>query len=245
MIYLLDTNVCIGYWRGQNLSVVRRLAAMSPPGLLPKEEPADTALDGDTLDFQYHYPILPDSIISRFIVLMHEKIHQQTYWRSGVMLTYREGKSPCNIARVKADPADAKIFISIDGRETTRRSFLAMIRDVFTRIHTSFGNLDVGEWVPVPNHPDHSPLDYQELLGLEEMGIRDYPIGKLKLKVNIRQLLDGYESIESRQRKRLGDEGRSLYPPEYHIYGDYIGGDKVGNDKVGNDKIGHDKIQNN
>jgi internalin A len=179
---------------------------------------------------------------------MHEKIHHQTYWRSGVMLFHTEGKDPCNLARIKADPADAKIFIAINGRATTRRSFLTLIRDVFTRIHNSFGNLEVGEWVPVPGHPDHPPLDYQELLGLEEMGIREYPIGKLKLKVDIRQLLDGYESIESRQRKRLGDEGRDFYPPEYHshfhIDGDYVGGDKVGNDKVGNDKIGRNKIQN-
>jgi internalin A len=211
------------------------------PGLLPKEEPPDTTLADDTLEFQYHYPILPDSIISRFIVLMHEKIHNQTYWRSGVMLFHTEGKETCNIARIKTDPADAKIFISINGRETTRRSFLAMIRDVFNKIHNSFGNLGVTEWVPVPAHPDHPPLDYQELLGLEEMGIREHPIGKLKIKVNIRQLLDGYEAIESRQRKRMGEEGRFLHP-EYHIYGDFIGGDKVGNDKVGSDKIGRDKM---
>ncbi|TAH14728.1 MAG: GTP-binding protein, partial [Oscillatoriales cyanobacterium] len=45
------------------------------PGILPKEEPENTELEGETLEFQYHYRILPDSILSRFIVLMHEKIH--------------------------------------------------------------------------------------------------------------------------------------------------------------------------
>jgi hypothetical protein len=42
-----------------------------------------------------------------------------------------------------------------------------IIRDVFSKIHNSFSNLEVSEWVPVPGYPDHPPLDYQELLGLE------------------------------------------------------------------------------
>jgi len=175
------------------------------PGLLPKEEPQETNLDGDILEFQYHYRVLPESIVSRFIVLLHDKIYNNTYWRSGVMLAYTEGTESYNIARIRADLEDKKISIAISDRPSTRRSFLMMIRDVFNKIHNSFGNLDVSERVPVPDHPDHPPLDYQELLGLEAMGITDYPIGKLGIKVNVRQLLDGYESVEARQRHRMGD----------------------------------------
>jgi internalin A len=175
------------------------------PGLLSKEEPEDTRLEGDTLEFQYHYRILPDSVISRFIVLTHHKIYDQKYWRSGVMLHYSEGSELYNIARIKADPEDKKIFISVSGRESTRRSFLLMIRDVFTNIHRTFANLEVSEWVPVPGYPDHPPLDYQELLGLEAMDEQEHAIGKLRIKVNLRQLLNGYEPIELRQRRRMGD----------------------------------------
>ncbi len=60
------------------------------PGILPKEEPEETELEGDTLEFQYHYTVLPDSVISRFIVLTHDKIHKQTYLRSGVLIAYTE-----------------------------------------------------------------------------------------------------------------------------------------------------------
>lgn len=60
----------------------------------------------------------------------------------------------------------------------------------------------MSEWVPVPDYPNHPPLDYQELIGLEKMGETELPIGKLGIKVNIRQLLNGYESIESRQKQR-------------------------------------------
>ncbi|NJL90622.1 MAG: GTP-binding protein [Coleofasciculaceae cyanobacterium SM2_1_6] len=200
------------------------------PGLLPKDEPEDTELEGETLEFQYHYQVLPPSIISRFIVLTHEKIHNQTYWRSGVMLEDKEGKETLNIARIKTDPEDKKIFITISGREQTRRSFLKTIRDVFKKIHNSFANLEITEYVPVPNHPDHPPLDYQELLGLEDMGESEVKIGKLKLKINLRQLLDGYESLIDRQ-KHLGN-----YIKEQNNYYQYGDGDNFVGDQVGHDK---------
>ncbi len=222
------------------------------PGLLPKDEPEDTGLEGETLEFQYHYQVLPQSIISRFIVLTHEKIHNQTYWRSGVMLEDKEGQEVFNIARIKADPEDKKIFITISGREQTRRSFLKTIRDVFKKIHSTFTNPEITEWVPVPHHPDHPPLDYQELLGLEEMKVQEYPIGKLKTTINIRQLLDGYEDINSRQRSRRGDRFDKDFEIEdemglnIHIHdrrsktiinqngeGDNFGGDRVSRDKIG------------
>jgi internalin A len=172
------------------------------PGLLPKEEPENTDLGQNCLEFQYHYRILPESIISRFIVLNHEKIYEQTYWRSGVILFNQEASEICNLACIKADFEDKKIFITINRREQTRRLFLALIRDTFQKIHHTFANLEVSEWVPVPDYPNHPPLDYQELIGLEKMGETELPIGKLGIKVNIRQLLNGYESIESRQKQR-------------------------------------------
>ena len=193
------------------------------PGLLPKDEPEDTDLTGDTLGFQYHYRILPESIISRFIVLTHSRIHSRTYWRSGVMLAYTEGADSYNIARIKADPEDKKIFIAIDGRESTRRLFLAIIRDAFNTIHNSFSNLEVSECVPVPNHPDHPPLDYQEMLGLEAMNVQDYPIGKLGIRVNIRDLLNGYESLEARQQRRREERGKEGRYEEDLMGRDYPG----------------------
>ena len=181
------------------------------PGILPKEQPENTKLQGETLEFQYHYRILPDSILSRFIVLMHEKIHNRTHWRTGVMLEYTEGAEVYNIARIKSDPEDKKIFIAVSGRESTRRSFLSMIRDTFTKIHNSFANLEISQWVPVPGYPDADPLDYDELLGLEDMGENTVRVGKLKLKLDLRQLLDGYESIELRRRNQMGDREMEKY----------------------------------
>ncbi|MEH2202520.1 MAG: leucine-rich repeat domain-containing protein, partial [Nostoc sp.] len=183
-------------------------------GLLPKDQADETELQGETLEFQYHYKVLPESIISRFIVNTHEKIHNQIYWRSGVMLQYQENNEIYNIAQIKADPEDKKIFITISGRKETRRLFLGILRDVFQKIHKSLPNLEITEWVPVPNHPKHPPLDYQELLGLESMGESTITIGKLKLKLDLRQLLDGYEDIRTRQRQQIDkDRDKGIIEP--------------------------------
>jgi GTPase SAR1 family protein len=96
----------------------------------------------------------------------------------------------------------------------SQRSFLLIIRDVFNKIHNSFTQPEVSDWVPVPGHPKHPPLDYQELLGLEAMGEIEYPIGKLKLKVNLRQLLDGYEPLEIRQERRTRDRDFARMEPQ-------------------------------
>ena len=186
------------------------------PALLPKEQPENTDLPGDTLAFQYHYPILPDSILSRFIVLSSDKIHNATYWRTGVLLAYRENHETYNLARITSDPIDRIITIAINGRENTRRAFLTLLRDTLTRIHNSFANLEATEFVPVPDHSEAEPLDYQELLGLEDMGEKTVLIGKLKLRIDLRQLLDGYESVEQRQTRRMRDHGNDIYGREYN-----------------------------
>ncbi|MGI2903405.1 leucine-rich repeat protein [Tolypothrix sp. VBCCA 56010] len=219
-------------------------------GLLPKDQPNETKLHGETLEFQYHYKVLPESIISRFIVISHEKIHNQIYWRSGVMLQHQENNEIYNIARIKADPEDKKIFITISGRKETRRLFLGIIRDVFQKIHKSLPNLEITEWVPVPNYPKHDPLKYSELLGLEAMGETHKVIGELKLKLDLRQLLDGYEDIGIRQRKQTDLDVEVLEDSPYNIsvnindrrrsktFNQHGEGDNFGGDRVEGDKIG-------
>ena len=76
------------------------------PELLSREEP-DINWDFDNcLAFQYHYDILPSSIMSRFIVQMQKIISKKTYWHSGVVLVIEGNK-----ALIKSDTEDKKIFI--------------------------------------------------------------------------------------------------------------------------------------
>jgi internalin A len=163
------------------------------PELLDEEEP-DTGTWESTLNLEYHYKILFSSVISRFIVKMHHCISKRTYWRTGVILAFPEG----NRAYIKADLADAKIFIRIDGNHNTRRSSLAAIRNNFDNIHHSISALEVDERVPLPDNPKVT-VSYEHLINLEKRGKTDYSPEGSDRDYNIRELLDGISSIEDRR----------------------------------------------
>jgi internalin A len=171
------------------------------PDLLPKDE-RYTGEWNDTLAFQYHYDVLPGSIISRFIVHMHHSICENTYWRSGVVLEDRDSR---NKALVKADREDRKIFIWVSGREQTRRTFLGVIRSNFYHIHETIPGIEPEEKVPLPDHPE-IVVDYRHLLNLEEMGEESLVPDGLMERYSVKKLLDGVEPEEDRRERRLGAE---------------------------------------
>jgi internalin A len=174
------------------------------PDLLPKEEPY-TGDWADALALQYHYSVLPSSVISRFIVRMNAYIHQKTYWRSGVVLFY-EG----NTALVKADREDRKIFIQAGGPERGRRVCLAVIRSQLAAIHQTIPGLEVEEKVPLPGYPD-VVVGYEHLLNLERLGETSFIPEGASERFSVRQLLDGIEPEQTR-RERQADYPRPERP---------------------------------
>lgn len=173
------------------------------PNLLSKEEP----YTGDwynALAFQYHYNVLPSSIISRFIVRMHPYIYQNIYWRSGVLLAHQGNK-----AVVKADREDKKISILLSGHEQTRRTFLTTMRRNLESIHQTIPRVKVKEKVPLPEHPEIT-VDYRHLLNLEKLGKSSFVPEGMTKEFNVKQLLDRVEPEQNRRewKERHGGEGK-------------------------------------
>lgn len=83
----------------------------------------------------------------------------------------------------------------------SRRNFFNFIRKTLHDIHDSFEKLTVTELVPVPGHDDIF-IEYAELVGYEEMGLTDYPVGKLRRKFPVGEMLSGLEAPERRQPRR-------------------------------------------
>ena len=166
------------------------------PDLLPKDEPFTGEWDG-ALAFQYHYNVLPTSIISRFIVRMNAFVHK-TIWRSGVVL-----KSGGNTALVKADTEDRKIYIFVSGDVPTRRDFLYAIRMEFSAIHKTIAKIEVTEKVPLPTQPQVAPIDYEFLLRLERDNRPTFPVqaGNDIIDVNVKELLDGVRPAKNQAAK--------------------------------------------
>ncbi|MCP4373784.1 MAG: hypothetical protein GY797_37640 [Deltaproteobacteria bacterium] len=163
------------------------------PELLQKDEP-DTGNWQDSLAFEYHYDVLPSSIISRFIVRMHPYISKNTYWRNGVVLV-SEGQG--NRALVKADSEDRKIFIKVAGKEDTRRQFLELIRADFLKIRRSIPDIKVKQKIPLPNYPD-IVVDYEHLINLETLGEETFVPEGLLEKISVKQLLYGIDESEEK-----------------------------------------------
>lgn len=186
--------------------------------LLPKDQP-NLNFTGIPA-FEYAYPVLPSSVITRFIVRMNQKIDDGLVWRTGVVL-----KIGNNHALVKADIEDKKIAIAIDGLEHTRRDALSAIRYQLDEIHGSIKGLNPQKMVPIPNAPNAEPLEYETLLMLEREGQTEYLVrdGNRLVKVNVREILSGIES--EAQRRETGGNVTNIY----------VGGNFDGNLTVGND----------
>jgi internalin A len=184
--------------------------------LLPKEEPENINQWQNGLGIEYHYSVLPSSIISRFIVRMNSFIYEEIYWRNGVVLKEEE-----NIALIKADRYINKIFVWVSGCLETRRDFLQKIRLQFAQIHENIPGIEVKEKIVIPTYPMIS-VDYQHLLDLESMGITNFvPVG-LRQKVDVQELLQGVDSsgeiivnihnnLEKEESKLISFSGSSFY----------------------------------
>jgi internalin A len=176
------------------------------PELLDKQEPAEaTEFKPEAcLNFQYHYPVIPEGLLPRFIARTHVLSEGLPRWRTGVILKFED-----NRALVKADIQDKKVFISVSGPMPSRHRLLAVIRSNFERIHMDIRNLQPREMVPLSDHPN-VVVPYEELLIMEQNGMKTFPkvvAGQL-VEIAVHNLLNGVD-IKSARRNERADEHRN------------------------------------
>lgn len=161
------------------------------PELLDNQEPIDlmSLIPHPRLEFQYHYPILPEGLLPRFIVRTHGMSTNSQRWRTGVVLRFED-----SVAVVRADIQDKKVFIAVSGPSEYRRPFLAVIRSHLNDIHSLIPNLNPREMIPLPTFLG-TVVDYEELRVLERDGIRTFPkvIGSAVVQINVGELLSGVD----------------------------------------------------
>ncbi len=141
------------------------------PDLLPKEEPY-TGVWEESLHFQYHYDVLPGSVLSRLIVNLHKLIHQHTYWRTGVVFQSMDGN---NLALARGDLEDRKIYLWVSGEKSTRPIFLEIIKTALYLIHDSIPGLKIDAKIPAPGLPT-TLLDYSFIKGLVKERTESLPV---------------------------------------------------------------------
>jgi len=192
------------------------------PGAFPKDRPKLSwqHKHPELLRFQYHYDVMPSSIMSRYIVKVHDFIRNRDYWRNGVIIC----KDNC-AAFVFADPEDRKIYIEVAGKNN-KRDVLSFVRGQFELIHAKLNNIRVQSKIPV-DELGTVVLDYEDMLFYEEIGEMEIPVRALRRKINVLELLNGIESASARdeQRQKTGQQqfvygaqaskrlGHAIHPP--------------------------------
>ena len=186
------------------------------PDQLRKEEP-DIGMWEDALQFQFHFEVLPGSILTRFMVRKHEWIEDGLFWKHGVVLR-NPNQGENNRALVRSDHDANALYISVDGDTGSRRRFLYSIRTELATIIQNIKGLKFEEKVPIPGEPDAPPVDYDYLCTLENDGTTGhYRFPGAKKLHSVSELLDGIEEPQMRkqnyERKDMGTN------EEYHFYG--------------------------
>jgi internalin A len=169
------------------------------PDLLGKEEPEETSEfpPAECLNFEYHYGVLPEGLIPRFIVRSHTLSRGQARWRSGVILAHEGCK-----ALVHAIPAERRVIVRVKaGNASARRQLLAVIRYDFDKINAEFKDrLDAQAKVPLLKHPSFA-VDYEKLIAFETKGVpkfHEYVDGAV-VEVDVKALLNGVDLQEQRK----------------------------------------------
>jgi internalin A len=168
------------------------------PELLGKEEPEEVAAfhPEQCLNFEYHYGVLPEGLLARFIVRTHTLSRGQQRWRSGVVLAHEDCR-----ALVRAEPIERRIVVRVRGGDAgVRRRLLAIIRYDLDRIHAEFKDrLDAHARVPLAEFPMFS-VDYKKLVAFERQGVKEFPefIGQQVVAVHVNDLLNGVDFEQER-----------------------------------------------
>ena len=171
--------------------------------------PRPTAGHTNALCYYIQYEFLPRSVLPRFMVQRHRDIRQQ--WRTGVLL---EDPGFETKALVKADHEDRQISIWVNGAQPQR--YFATLRKTLRDLHSDFKKLPAVEWVPLPDDPEHA-IEYERLVGLEQMGEHEYVDGITKKRYPVAQLLDGIERPEERRTEQMA---RMLEKRGIHLHFD-------------------------
>ena len=184
------------------------------PELLDKQQPSEAAdfRPEECLNFQYHYPILPEGLIPRFIVRTHVMSTGRPRWRTGVILKFEE-----NRALVKADVQDKRILIAVSGPTSGRRSLLAIIRSDFEHIHRNY-KFQPQQIIPLPGNPN-ALVAYNKLLVLEQKGVNKFHevFGEDVVELDVKDLLNGVD-LEGTSVGRKASESLASAPRLFYSY---------------------------
>lgn len=181
------------------------------PQLLSEKRPDEYAWTSDpkALRYTYQYPFMPNGIIGRLIVRLHEDIEtrngRKMVWEKGALLT----KDGCKAQIIEStDPADGRKLIKIEvqgDQLEDSKNVLRYIRQELDNIHArSFPTLKVFHKIPcncAKCAEETAPYEY-DFSDLKNRKKPTIECPKSTLDIPVRQLLEGvFERAELEQKE--------------------------------------------
>jgi internalin A len=132
-----------------------RLVPQALPDVQPKGLEVFRAARQDVTRLRYTYQALPEGLVARAVVRLHEFIAEEKggkklQWASGAVLE-RNGAR----ALLRTEPQDRVVMLTVTGPETERRALAGLGRSEMRAIHAEIEGLDPveetqheGAWVP-------------------------------------------------------------------------------------------------
>ncbi|MEZ4775770.1 MAG: COR domain-containing protein [Bacteroidia bacterium] len=157
------------------------------PERLPLEKPEYFWKTADNLRFRYQYEFLPKSLFPRFIVKTRKYTEGDKVWRNGIILF--EGETRAEIICL---PGEKLIEIRTTG--DAAQSLLKIIRNKFSEVHQTYGNMTIREGVPCPCEvcsKDSNPFyhNYEEVQEYRANGLSKKVCSKSFKMVSVAELL--------------------------------------------------------
>jgi signal recognition particle receptor subunit beta len=148
------------------------------PQALPDSQPEETAALAaapDATRLRYTYPALPEGLVARAIVRLHEFIEEaqgrKQQWASGAILA-REGAR----ALLRKEPKD-RVLVTVTGPVEARQQLAGLCQAVMRDIHRDIRGLDPveemqaeGEWIKTRTLERDEKLGRQTGISTEERG---------------------------------------------------------------------------
>ncbi len=161
------------------LDGARDLRLWLVPQALPDNQPAEAAALAGTADatrLRYSYPALPEGLVARAIVRLHELIEEadghRQQWASGAILA-RDGAR----ALLRKEPQDRVVMVTVTGPAEARQALAGLCQAVMRDIHKDIPGLDPleetlveGEWIKTKTLERDEKLGRQTGINTEERG---------------------------------------------------------------------------
>ncbi|WP_299463033.1 COR domain-containing protein [uncultured Microscilla sp.] len=180
------------------------------PELLPIEMPSrviylqPTTNEARHLHFEYHYEFMPKGVLSRFICRIHRLIHEELFWKYGVVLAYEQ-----SYAKVLWDDTDIRKTIAIEVWGPEADKLLFLIRNHLEHIHEKLNYPPLQEKVPCvcpvgcPHKTKPHLHDYQTLRKFQAKGKSKRVCDKSVEDVSIQSMLEGILDNKEDHTRRL------------------------------------------